>query len=72
MSAALPPDPAILRRRAADLAYGLGCALWLHPDGRIRVRPDDGDDPVLWERIEAPPGAAPTPHGHTNRAEAAP
>lgn len=70
MSAALPPDPAILRRRAADLAYGLGCALWLHPDGRIRIAPEDED--TEWMRVDPAPGAAPATHGHTNRAEAAP
>lgn len=70
MSAALPPDPPILRQRARTVAYSLGCALWLHPDGRIRIKPDEGEDPTLWQRIDAPPGAGPIEGGHGRFAEA--
>lgn len=61
---------AALRQRAENLAYGLGVALWLHPDGRIRIRPDEGEDGALWQRIDAPPGAAPIEGGHGRFAEA--
>lgn len=63
-------DLAVLRCRAATLAYGLGCALYLHPDGRIRIVAPEGEDPTAWERIEAPPGAKPTEYGHTLYAQA--
>lgn len=55
---------------AAALAYSLGVALYLHPDGRIRIIVPEGEDPALWARIEPAPGAAPTPHGHGSGAEA--
>ena len=62
MTDALPPDPAILRRRAASMAYSLGIALYITVDGRISQHPPG-------ERIEPPPGAVPTAHGHGNHAE---
>lgn len=57
-------DPAALRRRAENLAYALGVALYLRPDGAIRI---DGPG----ERIDPGPGAAPTAHGHGRQPEAA-
>lgn len=63
MTAALPPDPAILRRRAATMAYALGIALYVTADGRISQHPPG-------ERIEPPPGAVPLMHAHGSYAEA--
>lgn len=62
MSAALPPDPAILRRRAATMAYALGIALYVTADGHISQHPPG-------ERIEPPPGATPLMGAHGSFAE---
>lgn len=56
-------DLAALRRKAAEMAYGLGIALYVGTDGRIsQFGPGD--------RIDPAPGARPTEHGHTLRAQA--
>jgi hypothetical protein len=57
-------DPAEQRRRAGALAYALGIALYLAPDGMISQHGPG-------ERIEPPPNACPTPHGHGRGAAAA-
>lgn len=57
MTPALPPDPAILRRRATAMAYSLGIALYVTADGHISQHGPG-------ERVEPPPGATPASHGH--------
>jgi hypothetical protein len=59
-----PPDLAAARRRAANLAYAHAIAFWVRADGAIRPHPPG-------ERIDPPPSAFPTPHGHGRSAEAA-
>lgn len=52
------------RRKAQEMAYALGIALHLGPDGAISQAGPG-------ERIDPGPGAVPTPHGHGRAPEAA-
>lgn len=66
-SAAADPrgqDLTAARRRAAHMAYALGIALFLRPDGTINQF-------APGERILPAPGATPIPHGHGRLPEAA-
>lgn len=56
-------DLTAARQKAEQLAYSLGIALYLRPDGTIGQSPPG-------ELIAPPPSAVPTMHGHTVRAEA--
>lgn len=66
------PDLTEPRRRARDMAYSLGIAFYLAPDGTISQAPPLGAEG--WERIEPPANARPAPlaHGRLSAAASAP